>query len=169
MNCENCNIRQASVHITQVGQGYKKEIKLCLYCLHEKGLNSSIVYLSDILGNIIKEFITMDNDDKRKSSGLVCSGCSMPFNRFFETGLLGCPDCYESFDFELKKILHRFHGSTVHITDSSKGKSKLSSSKTTHIGKLKNDLQSAVKTENFEKAAELRDKLKLLLTNKNEG
>lgn len=163
MICENCKIRQVSVHITQIGQGYKKEINLCLFCLHEKGLNSSVVYFSDILGNIVKEFITMDNADRKKSLELVCDRCSMPFDRFFDTGLLGCPGCYDSFEFELKKILHRFHGSTKHIAGSSIRMSKPQLSKITDVKKLQTDLESAVKEENFEKAAELRDRLKLLL------
>ena len=163
MICENCKIRQVSVHITQIGQGYKKEINLCLFCLNEKGLNSSFVYLSDMLGNVIKEFITMNKAGRKKSLELVCGGCSMPFDRFFETGLLGCPECYDSFEFELKKILHRFHGSTKHITDSSIRMSKPQLSEITDVKKLQTDLQSAVKEENFEKAAELRDRLKLLL------
>jgi len=168
MICENCKNRQANVHIIQVGQGYKKEINLCLFCLHEKGMNNSFVHLSDILGDIIKEFITKDNAGIKKFSGIVCSGCSMPFERFFETGLLGCPECYNSFEIELKRILHKFHGTSIHITDSSKVITSPQSITTNDVKKLKTDLNTALKSENFEKAAELRDRLRLLLNDKRE-
>jgi protein arginine kinase activator len=64
----------------------------------------------------------------------TCETCGLTYREFKESGRLGCTKCYESFREQLSPLLRRIHGSK--------------------------ELAVAIDREEFEKAAELRDKLK---------
>jgi len=88
----------------------------------------------------------------------VCQGCGLRFVDFEHAGLLGCPQCYTSFMENLMLMLQRIHGSHKHI-----GSRPVNMRKRYHsqnIGKLKLELTAAIATEQYEKAAELRDIIK---------
>lgn len=160
MICENCKTRDANIHITQAVQGYKKEINLCTECLTEKGLYSPLAYLSAYLGDILKELITQDKSRATDYFMTACTECGMPYDRFLDKGLLGCARCYDSFSLEMKKILNRFHGTAQHVTLSRERRKPVSPIGTKTLEMLKAELKTAVESENFERAAELRDKIK---------
>lgn len=45
-----------------------------------------------------------------------CPTCNLPFAAFREGGLLGCPDCYASFELQLGPMLERYHeGGARHV------------------------------------------------------
>lgn len=44
----------------------------------------------------------------------TCKTCGKTLSDFYKTGLLGCPDCYVVFFNELKPVLKKLHGVTVH-------------------------------------------------------
>ncbi|MBR5899913.1 MAG: hypothetical protein IKZ38_00795 [Clostridia bacterium] len=44
----------------------------------------------------------------------VCKRCGYSFADFKTTGLLGCPDCYKSFQAELMPTIKKIHSSTLH-------------------------------------------------------
>lgn len=44
----------------------------------------------------------------------VCAFCGRRFSQYLETGYLGCPECYESFNPELINDIKRIQGSTCH-------------------------------------------------------
>ncbi len=43
-----------------------------------------------------------------------CSRCGYSYGDFVATGLLGCPDCYKSFEEELKPSIKKFHSAIIH-------------------------------------------------------
>lgn len=45
----------------------------------------------------------------------TCPSCGTKLSVFFETSMLGCPNCYRSFANELKPILREMHGKIVHV------------------------------------------------------
>ena len=57
MKCNNCHIRTATIHITQIGSDFKKEINLCPQCAQEMGMNNPLIHLSMLLGSMVKETI----------------------------------------------------------------------------------------------------------------
>ena len=74
---------------------------------------------------------------------------------------MGCNRCYEVFREHLEPTLRRIHGNTVHtgkLPKKGAGKIKLQR----QIEQLKSELQAAVVNEQYEKAAELRDRIKEL-------
>jgi protein arginine kinase activator len=102
-------------------------------------------------------------------TGDTCSRCGGSLQDFRESGRLGCPDCYRSFEVPLRDLLRRLHGSTQHMgeryADADKEKAgpvELAGPARPQAAELREQLRLAVETENFELAAELRDRLRVL-------
>lgn len=161
MLCENCNKNPATVHYTQIINGVKTEMHLCEACAKLKGgfefdtPFSVANFLSGILEPQIgfKQLKTYDQ--------VVCKGCGMTFDEFKRTGRFGCSSCYNSFAEKLYPIFRRIHGNTKHI---GKVPKKLGGdlSIKREIDKLKIELNVAIKNEEYEKAAKIRDRIKEL-------
>ena len=95
-----------------------------------------------------------------------CEFCGSTYSDIAKSGHVGCAKCYEIFADELYPSIRRIHGNTTHCGKNSSvaEKTKQSKAKTEtkeeKIKKLKAQLESAIKEQNFELAAELRDKIK---------
>jgi protein arginine kinase activator len=99
--------------------------------------------------------------DAKENTEKKCPACGTTFREFAENGMAGCPTCYETFEDELKPTLGKVHGHTSHIGRApARFKEKLDAKK--HIAELEAEQKEAVKNEDFEKAAQIRDELKEL-------
>jgi protein arginine kinase activator len=158
MLCDNCGEEIAKVHYKEIKDDKTVEFNLCEKCAVEKGLHVSpkkqAFSISNILAGMAEEV---------GSSTARCQGCGLSYAEFRETGRLGCSECYGAFKEQLKPLLRRIHGSNVHI-----GKSPQSSEgmieKIREIEDLKVALRVAIEKEDFENAAEIRDRIKSLET-----
>jgi len=164
MQCDNCNEREAAVHLTQIVDNSVTTLHLCPQCAAEKGVqtgaNVAKFPLSDFLASMGKgvgAHITADD-----STG-ECDFCGATLKDFRETGRLGCPHCYETFESHLRDLLRRLHGSSHHV-----GEIYLTSEpagpnlQVREISEMRDRLKTAIETEDFELAAELRDQLRAL-------
>lgn len=162
MLCQLCNKRIANVHLTQVVNSNKVEMYLCEQCAKEKG--SFGIGSPFNLNNFFTGLIGYGDDDSyiaQKPKTQECNKCGMSYDEFQKTGKLGCNNCYELFGDRLKPLVKRLHGNTEH---SGKVPEKISKNVAVsrEITKLKEQLGKAVQNEEYEKAAELRDKIKNL-------
>ncbi len=84
---------------------------------------------------------------------------------FKKQARLGCPECYKSFSAELTSIAQAMHHSKQHI-----GKIPFREGNqvrlTTKISCLQNKIDQAIKKEDYEKAADLRDEISKLKKSK---
>lgn len=162
MMCENCHQRVASVHFTQVVNNKKIEMHLCKQCAKEKGqINfGSSIDINDFFTGIMGMGYSAPYVVPEQNYA-VCQKCGTSYEEFQKTGKLGCDNCYEIYKDAIKPLLKRLHGNVEHHGKLSK---KVSDSlqATMEIEKLKELLIQAVKKEEYEKAAELRDKIKNL-------
>jgi protein arginine kinase activator len=74
-------------------------------------------------------------------------------------GKLGCADCYKTFYDKLLPSLQRIHGKTRH---EGKNPTIIRTEVNTvenQMENLENELKTAISEQNFEKAAELRDRI----------
>lgn len=112
-------------------------------------------FFSDFFGDDFKIYV----QSPKVTSETVCKSCGMGINEFLRTGKLGCSNCYEAFNPQIKQLLKRIHGNTSHVGKIPKGaSSKLKVKRKMEV--LRQELAEAIVEENFEKAAEIRDKLK---------
>ena len=163
MYCDECKSRPAAVTIKEVFNGKQVELHLCPECAAQKGLASLIwrYIIAQVAGKFL---IWADNVGQVQPpvvTGKSCPNCHINLKVISQQGRLGCSQCYEVFEEQLEPTLRRIHGNTIHTGKIPKrGASKVKLQR--EIEQLKAQLQSAVSNEQYEKAAELRDKIKNL-------
>jgi protein arginine kinase activator len=158
MKCEKCGNNIATTHIHTVINGKVCDQNLCGYCASLSGaFGFGDLRIINMLANTFEEgaFSSKDGDERK------CSSCGSTFADIAALGLVGCPDCYKTFYSGLMPTIRRIHGRNVHV-----GKIPYSSaprlSQKTRIETLKKQMDDAVKQENFELAASLRDRIKII-------
>ncbi|MFC1544014.1 UvrB/UvrC motif-containing protein [Gemmatimonadota bacterium] len=164
MLCEDCRQRVATVIYTEVTEGVKEVRHLCRQCVEERGIHAPD------LKNPLDNELPMegvggvpDTDNGvaggDEDDGPLCEHCGWSWGRFQKTGRLGCPACYDTFQEELKGLLRQVHGSNEHLGKSYEGADY---EETEDIAALQQALDGAVKEEEFERAAGLRDRIRRL-------
>lgn len=160
--CERCKKAQATFHLTQIeGNGEKIERHLCEQCALEEGLlqmQKPTVNVQDVL----ESFVASAKDGPGPSSDLICGNCGMSYVEFRNQGLLGCPDDYDVFREALAPLIERAHdGANSHT---GKTPQSLGQPRTTQqdLRKLRRQLEDAIRAEDYERAAKLRDRLQEL-------
>lgn len=156
MLCNRCGERQATVHYTQIVNGYKTELHLCQECAAAQGtfgFGEPQFTLQDILGKLLENQFTFS---PRFGLDTRCSNCGRTYNDFRRLGQLGCSECYRHFAALINPLLRRLHGSDRHV-GKVPGKVASELDNRRKIEQLRGELQEAVKMENYERAAQLRD------------
>ena len=161
MNCEKCQKNRATYHLTAIekdvsGKEVKREIHLCDECARRSGAGSNFyVSIGDVLGSLTTEPKTP------RVSSAKCPECGITYGDFKAKARLGCANDYEVFRNEILRLLEKIHGATTHA-----GKTPQTVDSQVRMEnellKLNRELSSMVKCENFEKAAEIRDRIKTL-------
>lgn len=163
MLCQKCHKREANVHFTQILNGIKTESYLCSQCANQndKFTFSPQLNLGDFLWGFPGVAESGGLTETEQPREVRCDFCGMSFDDFRKTGKVGCANCYRTFRENLNPILRRLHGNTEH-----KGKipGKLTECIKTgnEIEKLKEELTAAIGREEYERAAELRDRIRKL-------
>lgn len=157
MLCESCKNKEANLHYTKIINGKMEEIHLCENC----AINNQD-FDFDKPFSIYKIFANLFDPIQEKpidKSDIVCSNCGLSFSRFQTTGKFGCAECYDDFSEELKPIIKGIHGKGNHIGKIPKRTSpKIILKK--EVEGLTEQLEDAVKKEDFEKAAIIRDEIR---------
>lgn len=172
MLCENCKKNEASVHFTQIINGNRQELNICESCAKDldnfdmggdMGFGPSFSF-QNILSGIMDYMSPAPHINKAQE--LVCKNCGTAYSQFKKYGLLGCSECYDNFSATLAPVIKRVQGNIEHVGKIPKKLGKEIMEKK-RLLKLKEDLQKAIASEEFEKAAEIRDLIKSL--QKDEG
>ena len=173
MKCQNCGEHDANFKYTEIINGVKKELNLCEDCARKMGvadINFNIpINFSSFFGDFLNEY---DNSPFMPMiatpSKLQCDECKMTYDEFMNTGRFGCSHCYDVFADRIEPVLKRLHGNTKYLgrnakvnTEHIKEKEDVKS-ENHEIENLRKELKKAIKDENYERAAELRDKIKEL-------
>ena len=160
MICNHCQKTEANVHYTEIVNNKVTNLHLCSRCAQEKGMTSSFETAPFSLANFLSGLAEIDTGLEGIPSPRTCSACGSSFEDFQESGRLGCAGCYDSFSKELLPLLKRIHGSTQHAGRMSEPKGL--PQKTKGLTGLKRDLTQAIEKEKYERAAEIRDRIREL-------
>jgi protein arginine kinase activator len=159
MICQRCKKNPASVTIEHVINTKKIEVSLCGECAEKKGLESPVDAFPQMFGDYMSEFLEKEAHDERfVGTHSKCNGCGLTWDTFQRTGQLGCEACYDAFRFELDILLRRIHGSIKHI--GSRPRSQRSILAPAELQHIQSQLQAAIANEDFEQAAQLRDRIR---------
>ena len=157
MKCDLCQ-KKATVHLTEIVDEQMSEMHLCEECARQKSVQMEQQFgLADLLAGLADFGKTNPEAQKVK---LQCSNCGINYDDFRKFGRLGCSECYNTFKAHLGTLLKKIHGSNQHFgkTPVSMRESQKQTIETLHD--LRNQLQKAIEAEDFEKAAQLRDKIR---------
>jgi protein arginine kinase activator len=163
MSCEQCHEREAVIHLTQIVNEQVTTLHLCERCAAEKGVESPGSLPKTPLGTFLAAMgQELPEQAPAPRNGDNCARCGGSLQDFRESGRLGCPDCYRSFEVPLRDLLRRLHGSTHHMGERYADRETSPAEGRREAAELREQLRLAVETENFELAAELRDRLRVL-------
>ncbi|HEX3018819.1 MAG TPA: UvrB/UvrC motif-containing protein [Chitinispirillaceae bacterium] len=152
--CDECGLNPANIHLTQILQNETHVFHLCDECARKKGINISI-----------QDELISEENSAEKAPEKVCSRCGLNFSEFRNKGWLGCSDCYNSFEKEIDELLVQVHGSSVHKGKKYSGLTAGGASINGEIKRLRHELAIAIKNEEFEQAAMIRDTIHSLKKN----
>jgi len=172
VNCEECGKRPATLHLTKIVNGEKTEYHICEHCAKEKGdmftgfnnfgINQLLAGLLNFDPLIKKEGASgKEGTAGTPAKPLRCETCGLTYAQFSKSGRFGCSDCYSFLGDRLNPLFRRIHGNTQHIgkvPERTGGKLKIRK----ELEQLKAALQQYVAREEFEKAAEIRDRIRAL-------
>jgi protein arginine kinase activator len=163
MSCDQCHEREAVIHLTQIVDEQVTTLHLCERCAAEKGVESPGGVAKTPLGSFLAAMGKgLPEPEPVAQAGENCPRCGASLQDFRESGRLGCPECYHSFEVALRDLLRRLHGSTHHVGERYAERDGTSAEVPQTTADLREQLRLAVETENFELAAELRDRLRVL-------
>lgn len=175
MLCQRCNKNNANVHIVKLVNGEKNELWVCEECAKELS-NASIAMIdgSNIAGqfeDIMGSFFQSINKGKSEAKTsknikslkddykieIVCKNCGLTYSEFKKNGKFGCAECYNNFsEMSIEDINKDNKEHIGKVPESYKDLFKVRK----EINALKKVLKEHVAKEEYEMAAEIRDKIK---------
>ncbi|HXX94044.1 MAG TPA: UvrB/UvrC motif-containing protein [Planctomycetota bacterium] len=160
MTCEKCKKNHATYHLTAKENGQMREAHLCEECAKQAGVTVKFNFsIPEVLGSLLD--VKPPTTSGSKANQLRCPECGITYAEFKTKARLGCANDYEVFRTELVRLLEKIHGATSHA-----GKTPQTADsqvrKENELIRLKRDLESVVKSEDFEKAAMIRDRIRSL-------
>jgi protein arginine kinase activator len=160
MLCDNCRERDASGHLTSIVNNEMKHEHFCEKCAAERGLETSVAPPKHPLGDFLQA--VQQQSLPAAPEGGKCSFCGATLNDFRATGRWGCARCYVTFEPAMRELLRRVHGNSRHAGVAYEPPAPVLDEKATILGELKERLRRAIENEQFEMAADLRDRIRVL-------
>ena len=186
MKCDRCN-NEATIHEVVIHKGRKIDRRLCERCATEMGLEPA---QSAPIQELLQKYVLAPSPPPtqlvRAERGAACPECNTSYGQFRSTGLLGCPACYATFEGKLTPVLERAHeGAARHVgktprralarVRSAGDRRELEAilgdieGRAKQIRQLRDQLALAVKAEQYERAAAIRDDLRRLTEGEEDG
>ncbi len=158
MQCDICGKKKATVHLTEIVDEQMSEMHLCEECARQKSVQMEQQFgLADLLAGLADFGKPIGEAEK---IDLQCKNCGMTYEDFRKFGRLGCSECYEAFKTHLSTLLKKVHGSNQHLGKTPAQILPAQKKQLENFQELKSQLMQAIQMEDFEKAAQLRDKIR---------
>ncbi len=167
MKCSKCGVNNANTHVKTVINGELREYDLCSECAHKLGYTDMFSDMQSDFSNMLSGFF--GNVLPARTQATRCEFCGSSYSEIARSGQVGCAHCYELFADRLYPSIRRMHGNTTHCgkhsktAERAKAESEKKPAEQTREDKLaamKEELEQAIREQNFERAAELRDSIK---------
>ena len=157
--CDVCG-KESVYHDTKIFNGVTTTVNLCEEHAREAGIDIgphgiSVSLSPDMLGFGLSPTV------------LSCPDCGMTLANYKEKSLLGCPECYVTFEKQLMPVIASLQEKHTQHVGRSPLRANAAIDRHIAIRRLLADLERAVTQEAYEDAAEIRDTLREL--HKKEG
>lgn len=165
MKCQKCD-RAATFHITDLIDGEPSELHLCEECAGTFLTPASTEEGSEMMpamAGLLAQHLAVGEtaDELARLDQRACPVCGITFLQFRKQGRLGCPHDYVFFEKELEPLLVSIHDQTQHIGKSPK-RCPQGADQQTQLIRLRREMKEAVAGEEYERASELRDQIRLI-------
>ncbi len=166
MLCENCGKKEAVVFFKQIVNDKTTELHLCEDCAESRGispfgfagdLEGCGFKLADLLAGLAE---TPEAPGAEKTVDLRCPNCRMKYSDFRKIGRLGCSECYAAFRKNLEPLLKKIHGAHCHVGRCPPATAAEGTKEEADLETLRGQLRQAIREEDFERAAQLRDQIR---------
>ena len=177
MICEICHKNEATIHVQEVVAGSKKTLNICPVCAAEQNIGDDMngFNLAEMLYNISSQILQGKSDEPQVDgfggiqdafTGLKCK-CGWDTSKFRDGGRLGCAECYNVFAPILVNALHGMHKGSSHVGKQPADAKKVTASTrpTLTMMNMQKELEECIQSENYERAAVLRDKINAIKSN----
>lgn len=160
MLCEKCQHQNATVFLTQIVGGKMQKIDLCESCARELGVTSNAGFsLQDLL--LKSNALAADPPKNESAFGQdSCPECGSTEADVRRVGRFGCPACYGVFTGFLDEVLANAQKGPRHQGKVPEAARSLAVRQ--RHEELERAIEAAVRGEDYERAARLRDELRLL-------
>jgi protein arginine kinase activator len=156
------------IQLTTVVDNTQTTQHLCEACAAQQGIQTEASLakfpVGDLLGSLGKGAAAQL---PAVEASTRCEACGATLQDFRDTGRLGCARCYVTFEPAMRTLLRRVHGASRHMGEpyvspgsgapDARGTGELAAP---DVAVLREQLQRAVESENFELAARLRDEIR---------
>jgi len=161
MLCTICKEKPATVHLTQIVGDKMQKLDLCEDCAKTKGINDPTSFGLADLDLVLGLGASQQLEQAAGGVDLKCPRCGFTQADFKKSGRLGCPECYKTFADGLAGLLKTMHKGTRH-TGKAPEALRATRENADKLKTLQTKLARAIKDENYEQAALLRDEIKQL-------
>jgi len=151
MLCQRCLKKTARHHSPKIVNNEVVHVHLCEDCAERKSEHESSNGLDEKLNHLFDGLIRTRNGENGPAADTHCAKCGTTYKEYRRVHLFGCSNCYEVFSRYLSK---ENDGSKVPFSRQTR-----SDGFANQLIFLRNELKKAVEAEDFERAAELRDKI----------
>ena len=161
MLCQICKKNDATIHLTEISGGVRTEIHVCESCAVEQDIAvKSHIPINELLSNLLASQPTDEEIGGAVEQEAVCPNCGFTLAQFQKEGTLGCPADYEVFEKMLRPLIEKAHdGRTTHV-GKIPSSTPLDTKEQMQLLNLRQQLEAAVQSEDYELAAKLRDEIK---------
>jgi protein arginine kinase activator len=169
--CDHCGAEEAVLHLTQVENDETRTLHLCAECAEARGVQGPSVPDNFLLAGVLaqlghepgeRDSTEGDPRGAGRASPEACGYCGLTLADFKETGRLGCPHCWSTFESQLRVLLERVQSASHHVGKVYLPPDPSVSEREKRLAGLRRKLDRAVELEDFERAAELRDRIRAL-------
>ena len=181
MLCQSCGKNTATTHVKTIINGALSEYALCPECAKKLGYADLFgdwgFNFGALLGNLFPQEEAQDQQQQipEQDQTRLCHFCGSSFEDIVRTGKVGCANCYKTFYNRLIPSIRRIHGNAVHQGKKPGSAAMILRPKTelqpveTELELKQREMEKAIKEQNCEYAAVLRDEIKLLKEEQQNG
>lgn len=165
MLCEKCQEREATIFYTEIINGVKNEHSLCNECAKDMDFGDELPF-AELLAGILGAYAGESEKKEDAMEQVVCPACHMSYRDFIRQGVFGCEDCYNVFEPLIEGNIKKIQGNSLHTgkkpryhTQEDTGVSE-NGAVGDELQILQERLKEALKEEDYEEAARLRDEIR---------
>ena len=163
MKCDGCKKNEANVVLHMITNGQLATRSLCMSCARKAHgemsqafttMGMNMAGLEDLQGAAAQEA------EQLRLPRMICSTCRTPYEAINHETVFGCPQCYAAFHEQIIAYLSGLRG--PEMPDEQLGEGQQERHPVIHVTTedLRQRLKEAIHDEDYEQAANLRDRLK---------